>query len=172
MEHTTNELTIGSTNGVALQQKEIMSISPDGNSMIVRDVDGKFKREAIFKYWASVEATTREQELALFNLLNSDDLAQPMKDKVGAQIKIADVIFNPYDRVDEETGELQSGVLTYLIEKDGTAYVTSSKSVYYSLQNAFKAFGKPHYDEGKELNVEIVLKKGQQFKYVDVKIIG
>ena len=95
-----------------------------------------------------------------------------MGDNVGKQIKIADVIHNPYDAVDEETGELTNGVLTYLIETDGTAYVTSSKSVYYTLQNAFKAFGAPHYKDGEELTVEIVKKKGQQFQYVDVKILG
>jgi len=165
MENTTNELAVTMT-------EEVMTVSPDGKSMIVRDAEGKFKRKAIFKQWMSFTPETREQKLHVFNLLNSDEMAHPMKDKVGTQIKIADVIFNPYDRVDEETGEMQNGILTYLIQPDGEAFVTSSKSVYYSLENAFKAFGTPHYGEGEELTVEVVLKKGLQFKYVDVKIIG
>lgn len=162
-----NELTVS-----AGLQQEIMTISPDGKSMIVKDENGKFKRKAIFQDFSSVQAETREQKLALFNLLESDDLALPMNSNVGTKIKIVDVIHRSYDAVDEETGELTNGVLTYLIERDGKAFVTSSKSVYYTLQNAFKAFGYPHFAEGEELEVEIVKKKGQQFQYVDVKILG
>lgn len=168
MENNTNVNELA----VAGLQQEVMMVSPDGKSMVVRDENGKFKRKAIFQAYSSVQAETREQKLALFNLLESDDIALPMGDNVGKQIKIADVIHNPYDAVDEDTGELTNGVLTYLIEADGTAYVTSSKSVYYTLQNAFKAFGAPHYNEGEELNVEIVKKKGREFQYVDVKILG
>lgn len=162
----TNELA------VAGLQQEIALVSPDGKSMIVMDENGKFKRKAIFQPFSSVVAETREQKLALFNLLESDDIAKPLGDNVGTKIKIVDVVHTPYDAVDEDTGELTNGVLTYLIEGDGTAYVTSSKSVYYTLQNAFKAFGFPHYNEGDELTVEVVKKDGRQFKYVDVKILG
>lgn len=163
----TNEIVVSE-----FKQEEIMMVSPDGKSMVVKDADGKFKRKAIFKYWASVDPQTREEKIALLNLLDSDEIAHPMKDNVGKIVNMVDVIFNPFNRVNEETGKFEEGVLTYLIESDGKAYVTSSKSVYYTLQNAFKAFGEPHYSNEEALQLEIVLKKGTQFKYVDVKVIG
>lgn len=134
--------------------------------------DGKYKRKAIYKQFSSVRPETREQKIAMMNLLDSDDVALPMNDYVGAQIKIANVIVKPYDSVDEDTGEITSGVLTYLIDPDNVAYVTSSKSVYFTLQTIFNVFGEPAYGEGQEVIVEIVKKQGQQYKYTDIKVVG
>lgn len=142
------------------------------NHQVVQTTDGKFKRVAVYNAFTSVKPETREQKIAMMNLLDSDDVALPMNDSIGAEIKIADVITKPYDSVDEETGEITSGVLTYLITPEGVAYVTSSKSVYFTLQTIFSVFGEPHYNEGEEIVVKIVKKQGQQFKYTDIKVVG
>lgn len=141
-------------------------------TQIIQGEDGKFKRVANYEAFTSVKPETREQKIAMMNLLDSDDVALPMNDYTGAQLKVADVITKPYNSVDEETGEITNGVLTYLITPDQIAYVTSSKSVYFTLQTAFTVFGKPHYSEGEELVVEIVKKQGQKFKYTDIKVVG
>ena len=135
-------------------------------------VDGKYKRKAVYNSFTSVRPETREQKIAMMNLLDSDDVALPMSAHIGAEIKIMDVILKPYDSVDEDTGEIASGVLTYLITPEGIAYVTSSKSVYFTLQTAFSVFGEPHYNAGEEVIVQIVKKDGQKFKYTDIKVVG
>ena len=152
----TNELTTQVNNGYEL----------------TLGADGKYKRKAVYKPFTSVRPETREQKIAMMNLLDSDDVALPMNDYVGAQLKIADVITKPYDSVNEDTGEITSGVLTYLITPEQVAYVTSSKSVYFTVQTIFDVFGEPHYSEGEEIIVEIVKKPGQQFKYTDIKVVG
>jgi hypothetical protein len=139
---------------------------------IIQSTDGKFIRKAIYQPFSSVEAVTREQKINLMNLLDSDDVALPMGEHIGAELKIVDVIFNPYDKVDEETGEIEHGVLTYVIDPNGTAYVTSSKSVYFTLKKVFQVFGEPHYNEEEAIAVKIVKKKGQTHQYTDLKIIG
>lgn len=153
-----------------IQAFDVNSLYPAAN--IVKTADGKFKRVATYKAFTSVRPETREQKIAMMNLLDSDDVALPMNDYIGAKLKISDVITKPYDSVDEETGELSNGVLTYLITPDGMAYVTSSKSVYFTVQTIFDVFGQPHYGEGDEIIVEIVKKQGQQFKYTDIKVVG
>lgn len=142
------------------------------NAIIVQDANGKFKRVAEYKAFSSVKPETKEQKIAYFNLLKNDDSAFPMKDNKGAVIEIADVIFNPYESVNEDTGEIENGVVSYVIDQEGRAFVTSSKSVYFTLVNIMKAFGRPHYNAEEAVKVEIVEKKGTQFKYIDLTLIG
>lgn len=139
---------------------------------IIQGADGKFIRKAVYQPFSSVVAETREQKINLLNLIQSDDVALPMGEHIGSQLLVADVIFNPYDKVDEETGEIEHGVLTYIIDPKGVAYVTSSKSVYFTLKSLFKVFGEPHYTAGEEIKVQIVKKKGQTHQYTDLKILG
>lgn len=151
---------------------EMMNTTVSEGYELTRNEEGKFKRRAVYHAWSSVKPETREQKIAMMNLLNSGDEANALSDFIGVEIKIADVIFNPYDSVDEDTGELTNGVLTYILTPEGVPYVTSSKSVYFTLKNMFKAFGEPHYNEDEAVTVQAVKKKGLQFQYIDLKIIG
>ena len=99
-------------------------------------------------------------------------MAIPLNEAVGKKITIADVIIRPYDKVNEDSGEMEYGVLTYMISTDGEAFVTSSKSVYYTLQNVFAVFGTPHWEEEEAVTVQVVKKKGLQFNYTDINVIG
>lgn len=139
---------------------------------VTKGENGKFQRKAVYSPFSSVQATTKEQKVALINLLSDDSEAQPLKGHIGHQIVLADVIFQPYDKVNEDTGEIEYGVVTYLIDQDGLAFVTSSKSVYHSLKKFFTVFGEPHYTPDEAITVQIVEKKGRQYKFVDLKLIG
>jgi len=138
---------------------------------VIQQVDGKFIRKAVYQAFSSVNPTTREEKINLFNLLEGEG-ALAMNDHVGEKFNLVDVVTNPYDRVDEETGELEYGALTYLFTDDGKVYVTSSKSVYHTIQNLMKVFGEPHYNEEEAPILQIVKRQGQTHKYVDVKVIG
>ena len=151
---------------------EIMNTNNQENYAVTKDEKGKFQRKAIYTPFSSVKAETREQKIAMVNLLSDDSEAQPLKEHIGHQIEIADVIFQPYDKVNEDNGEIEYGVVTYLIDQDGIAFVTSSKSVYHTLKKFFVVFGEPHYNKDEALIVQIVQKDGRQFKYVDLKLIG
>ena len=154
------------TNEITVQAEEVKGYA------ITKNAEGKFERKAIYQAFMSVTPETRAQKIALLQLLESDTVAKPLNDCVGNKITIADVILNPYDKVNEDTGEMEYGVLTYMIDTNGEAYVTSSKSVYYKLQNIFKVFGFPHWEEQDAVTVQVVKKKGLQFNYTDINVIG
>lgn len=150
-------------------------ISADGKYVISQDVNGKFSRRQLYKEFSSVVATTHEQKIALFNLLNEEGQATPMKDAIGTQISLRDVIIQPYDKVNEETGEMEYGVVTYLIGQDDKAYVTSSKTVYNSLQNLTNAFGQPSYASDFAPIIEIIEQPSPAKKsrtIVNIRLIG
>ena len=154
------------TNEITLQTETT------NNYEIKQNAEGKFERKAIYTPFSSVRPETRAQKIALLQLLESDDVAIPLNEAVGKKITIADVIIRPYDKVNEDSGEMEYGVLTYMISTDGEAFVTSSKSVYYTLQNVFAVFGAPHWEEEEAVTVQVVKKKGLQFNYTDINVIG
>ena len=154
------------TNKITVQTEAVKGYA------ITQNAEGKFERKAIYQPFMSVTPETRAQKIALLQLLESDTVAKPLNDCVGSKITIADVIINPYDKVNEDTGEMEYGVLTYMISTDGEAFVTSSKSVYYTLQNVFSVFGAPHWEGEEAVTVQVVKKKGLQFNYTDINVIG
>jgi hypothetical protein len=152
---------------------EIMQVNVKENYAISQTAEGKFIRKAVYQPFSSIVPETKEQKIAMLNLLSGDDeKTQALGEHIGKQIQVADVILNPYDKINEETGEVEYGVLTYLITSDGVVYVTSSKSVYFSMKRIFQVFGEPHYSEDEVITVKVVKKQGQQFKYTDIQIVG
>lgn len=163
-----NEVATQNTNNAV----DIASKGVKEGFVIQKDVDGKFKRKAVYNFFSSITPETREEKIKFLQLIDSDEIARPMGDYVNQEIIISDVIFNPYDKVNEDTGEIEYGILSYIIDPEGNAFVTSSKSVYHTLKKMFVVFGEPHYNEEEQVKVQIVKKKGQQFQYTDIKIIG
>jgi hypothetical protein len=153
---------------------EIMVNNKQGNYEIIQNEEGKFSRKAKFEDFCSVVAESTEDKIALFNLLEGgdDESTNGLKEHVGKQIEVKDIIFRSYDKVNEDTGVIEYGVLSYLIAPDGVPYVTSSKSVYFTLKNMFKVFGNPTSENWKNIIIQVVQKKGLQHKYIDVKIVG
>jgi hypothetical protein len=152
---------------------EIMTSNNQGNYEILKNEEGKFVRKAKYEAFSSVVAATKKEKIALLNLLEgSDENTNGLKDHVGKQIEVQNVIFRPYDKVNEDTGEMEYGVLTYLLTPDGIPYVTSSKSVYFTVKRIFEVFGSPDLEGWENIIVKIVKKKGLQHEYVDVVMVG
>lgn len=143
-------------------------ISENENYVTVK-VDGKFKRKAKYKEFNSFVAETKEDKLFLFNALNSnDETGNGLKDHVGKQIQVQDVILRPYDKVNEDTGATEYGVLTYLITPDKVAYATSSKNVYFTMVQLMEAFGEPSWDD---MFVQVGKKKMENGDTITIKPI-
>lgn len=152
---------------------ELSNIMTSETLAVVKDEKGKFKRQLVgYSAFSSIVPETQEQKIAMFNLFQSEEQAVPMKDAIGSKILVTDVIMKPYESVDEDTGEIKGGVVTYIFDKDGHVYVTSSKTVYFTLKQLFGAFGLPHYSEGEELTLEIFKKKGTNGDIINVKLLA
>lgn len=168
--------TSNTTNQVATSQEnatQIIAPAVQGGFQIVQDeTTKKFSRQAIYSAYSSIVPVTRAEKIAMMNLLENDDVAQPMKNHLGAQITVANVIHQPYDRVNEDTGKMEYGVLTYLLTEEDVAYVTSSKSVYNKTKRFFTLFGEPAWTKEDDITVIISQKKGNKHQYVDIDLIG
>ena len=140
---------------------------------VYKDEKGKFVRKAKFMDFSSIEATTRDEKIWLLNLLEgAEDSGHGMKDNVGKTIEVANVILRKYDRINEETGQLEYGVLTYLLTPEKVAYVTSSKNVYFSITRIMELFGKPNTPEWENVKVKIGKEKMENGDSIKIKMVG
>jgi len=141
--------------------------------VVVKQADGKFKRKAKFEEYSSIVAKDRSEKIWLMNLLDGDaESGNPLKQHIGKQIEIANVITRKYDKINEETGELEYGVLTYLITPDKVPYATSSKSVYFSINRMMDLFGKPTDEEWENIKVQVSSTKGANGDIINIKMVG
>ena len=163
-------------NEVATQQNEntlVELVEETKDFNVYKNAEGKFVRKAKFEDYSSVQPKTREEKIWLMNLIeNEDEAGFGMKESVGQEIEVQDIIFRKYDKVDEDTGELVYGVLTYLITPERHAYVTSSKSVYFTVQNIMKMFGRPDEPEWENIKIKIGKEKATNGDMIKVKMIG
>lgn len=148
----TNELTTQNqeveVQETAVKLFEGQEVISETENYVTVLVDGKYKRKAKYKKYNSFVAETKEDKIKLFNAMNGDEESgNGLKDHVGKQIQVKDVIFMPYDKVNEDTGVTEYGVLTYLITPENVFYATSSKNVYFTMDGLIEAFGDPSWDD-------------------------
>lgn len=163
-------------NEVATQQNEntlVELVEETKDFNVYKNAEGKFVRKAKFEDYSSVQPKTRDEKIWLMNLIeNEDEAGFGMKESVGQEIEVQNIILRKYDKVHEDTGELIYGVLTYLITPDRHAYVTSSKSVYFTVQNIMKMFGRPDEPEWENIRVKIGKEKSTNGDMIKIKMIG
>lgn len=168
-----NKNTHTNENEVAVAENhEIVTVRED-NNYVVKKEDGKYIRKAKFKEFSSISAETRDEKIWLLNLIeNDDETGNGLKDHVGKQIEVADIITRRYDKINEENGELEYGVLTYLITPDKVAYVTSSKTVYFSIMRIMELFGTPKDPEWVNIKVKVGKEKSTNGDIIKIKMVG
>jgi hypothetical protein len=161
-------------------QNEIANVEPQAELVVrendrysvVKDAEGKFKRKAKYNHYTSVKTETKEEKIWLFNLFEgTEESGQGLKEHVGKHIEVADIITRPYDKIDEESGVEEYGVLTYLITPDRVAYVTSSKSVYFTINNIMELFGRPSDEDWKNITVKVLTEKGANGNIIKIKVV-
>lgn len=147
-------------------------ISETDKYVVVKDsFTGKYSRKAKYTDFASFEPETKEEKIRLFNIMEGNGTL-PMKEHFGDTLEIENIIFRSWDSIDEDTAELEHGILTYLFTPEGNVYATSSKAVYFTLQNLIKVFGEPNTEGYENMIVQIVKKKGEKGDQVTIELVG
>jgi hypothetical protein len=166
----TNELaTVNTQTGEVLGQ---VIVREDENYMVVIE-DGKHVRKAKFTDYSSIVAESRADKIWLMNVLEGgEENGNGLKSQVGNVIEVANVIFRKYDRINEVTGATEFGVLTYLIDPSKEVFVTSSKTVYFSVKRMLDLFGKPTDENWENIKLQVGKKKGQNGDIITVQMIG
>lgn len=152
---------------------ELQTLNQNTQAEVVQTADGKFKRKAVYHAVNTVKVETKEDKIRVVNIINGNDPSvKEMKNSIGADIVLTDIITNPYTSVDEDTGEITEGVTTMLFSEDGSIYVTSSKTVYFTLNNIFKIFAMPGSENYETLQFKIIKKPGRKHEVIDVQLLG
>lgn len=141
--------------------------------VISKTEDGKFVRKAKYEDYSSFEAETRQDKIWLLNIMEGDEeTGNPLSEHIGKVIEVQDIITRKYDKLNEDTGELEYGVLTYLITPDKQAFVTSSKTVYFSVNRIMELFGRPDEEGWENIKLKVGSEKGANGTIIKVKLVG
>lgn len=110
-------------------------------------------------FYTSLALTTQKDKLRMLNIISN---SQPLLDKVGEKLLIKDVIIQTAQFTDEETGEIDEGLRTTLIDPDGNAFHAASKGIALSLRTTFNVLGQPgEWEEP----LEVTVREGRKGKY-------
>lgn len=156
-----------------VQAELVTTVKETDDYQIVKDENGKFVRKAKFKNYSSFKAETRQDKIWLLNVMEGDEESgNGLKSHVGKTIEVEHIITRTYDKINEETGEIEYGVLTYLITPEREVYVTSSKTVYFSITRIMELFGRPDEEGWENIKVKIGKEKGQNGDIIKIKMVG
>lgn len=148
---------------------ELVLVTDNEDYRIYKTKDG-YKKEMKYKSFSSFkpEEMTKEKKVELFKVFNSDDFEKviELKNSIGKDILVKNIIFKPYESFNETTGENETGV-TSVICDDNDYYVTSSKTVYYNLINMIKAFGVPNENQN---NIVVSVKGTKQTRGIQISL--
>lgn len=173
-----NEMVIIEGNTVNNETGEIMQneivVQETNEFKIVKLPDGSFKKNMKYEEYFSRMAETEEEQIELYKVFNDQesDLVTPLKNMVKKEISVKHIFQQPYQSFDEKTGNIENGVTTTIQDIDGKYYATSSKSVYYTIRNIMKTFGKPSDENYKPVKVLVTGTKRQNGVQIDLQLIG
>lgn len=112
--------------------------------------------------YVSMTIDTQEDKKRLFSLMENADFK--VADKLNTKILLKDVILQKFERINEETGEVEDKQRIILIDKEGVSYASASKGLYNSVIRLISFLGEPsEWEEPLAIEVqEIKTKKGQK----------
>jgi RNase P/RNase MRP subunit p29 len=164
------------TNELTTVNNEVLTgeiVREEKNYVVIKNEEGKFVRKAKYNSYTSVQAETKAEKIWLMNLMEgNEDAANGLKEHVGKIIEVANIITRPYDKINEETGATEYGVLTYLLTPDKVTYVTSSKNVYFSIVNIMDLFGAPDQEGWENIQIKVLKERGANGDMIKIKMVG
>lgn len=105
--------------------------------------------------YCSIVCKTNEERKNLFNALEQADVL--LNDVVGTEFELKDVYIHRYERVNDETGEVEPKVRIILFDSEGKSYACGSFGIFNILGRMFEVFGTPNRWE-QPLKVRVVKK--------------
>lgn len=118
--------------------------------------------------YTSINMENAENRKLLFKISESAD--GRVSDNLNKTIMLKDIFLQRYDKVNEETGEVEEKTRTILIDETGKSYASASKGLYNSLLKFIQIMGKPDtWEKPMAIQVqEVALPKGKTYKIVPI----
>ncbi len=91
--------------------------------------------------YCSVKGDDRQTKALVYNAINSPD--ERISDHINETLSVTDVVWEPVELVNEETGEYEVAPRTVLITADGKSYQAVSRGIFNAVQKLIAVFGEP-----------------------------
>ena len=92
--------------------------------------------------YSSIENKDQESALKIYDAVSN---AEPLSDHLGQTIMVRDVVLQPIEVNDTNTGEVRQMIRSILIDEEGKALSCSSDGVLTSLKSLFTFLGEPPF---------------------------
>lgn len=121
--------------------------------------------EYIGKMVCSIQPSgNRKEDAKIFAALNNPEFR--IANFINKTIKVANVLVEIREILDEETGEIDTAPRVVLISDDGKAYQAVSKGIFNAVKNAFEVFGSAPWEPPLEIEVkQIAVGKGSMLTF-------
>lgn len=90
--------------------------------------------------YSSIQGDSTDERLAVYTAISN---AEKLADHVNEIIEVKDVILQPVEMIDKETGEYRAAVRTILIDVDGNAFAATSSGIETSMKSILSIVGEP-----------------------------
>lgn len=127
-------------NEIIKTENEIVNAEPERNNELT---------------YCSIVCKTNEERKNLFNALEQADVL--LNDVVGTEFELNNVYIHRYEKINEETGEVEPKVRIILFDTEGRSYACGSFGIFNILRRMFEVFGTPNHWE-QPLKVRVVKK--------------
>lgn len=109
----------------------------------------------------------RKKDAQIFAALNNPEFR--IGNFINKKIKVANVLVEVREFMDEESGEIDAAPRVVLISDDGKAYQAVSKGILGAVKNAYTVFGAAPWDPPLEIEIkQIPVGKGSSMLTFDV----
>lgn len=107
--------------------------------------------------YSSVTGTDVDARKLVYNAVNN---AEQVSDHLGEEFLLSNIIQQPTESLNEETGEVEVYTRTTLITPDGKAFSAGSDGIAGSVDNLIAAFGEPS-EWAEPLRVQVIERKSR-----------
>lgn len=107
--------------------------------------------------YSSVTGTDVDARKLVYNAVNN---AEQVSDHLGEEFLLSNIIQQPTESLNEETGEVEVYTRTTLITPDGKAFSAGSDGIAGSVDNLIAAFGEPS-EWAEPLRVKVIERKSR-----------
>ena len=109
--------------------------------------------ENIGKMVCSIQPTgNRKEDAKIFAALNNPEYR--IANFINKTLKIANVLVEIREILNEDTGEIETAPRIVLISEDGKAYQAVSKGMFNAVKNAFEVFGPAPWESPLEIEIK------------------
>ena len=119
-------------------------------------------------FYCSFAPSTDAGRRELYNAMNNADVQ--LADHIGQTIVMRDIIIEPVEMTDENSGEIKTCPRCIIIDVDGNSYTSISVGIYNALRRLCTVFGMPTWANGLPVIVRQITRGARRLFTLDATV--